>query len=693
MIYLQVLANGLMLGGLYAAIAVGFSLVWGVLNVINLLHGSFIVLGAYVGFFCYMLFGLHPFLAAPLPGLLFAIGYGLQGAIINRVIRAPVLMTLTLTFGLDLLLNNAMLVAFKADYRKVVLDPPLGSLFLGPVVLPIDRLAVMALALLLTYALYRLLRDSGMGRAIVAVRMDREAAALMGVSVLRVYAVTFGIGAVMAGRREPAGIDLSDVSPLNGIAYPRQSVRHLRARRARQRRRAPSLAVSLLGVVESFGSHCGSGRSMRSRFHSCCLSLPAVRPPPDSSASGAMNERRKSSFAARGSLALAACRWFGGNYALRFATIICDVCDARAVVEFHRRLRRISVVCDRGLLRARQLCLGDPAELRTADPRSRGRSVGWQPLPLPQLIGLAILRAKVTTSPSRAWSLVEVLRELVNISDRFDRRRHGAEPAGLDCECDATGAAFLLSRCSGGNSHSPRRIPGRPQPTRVCAAMHPAERGGRDHARRQCARCTRRQPLRFPRCSRRLAGGIYASWVHYIDPADVFDVLLSVKPLVMVLLGGLGTLLGPVIGAGVLLVLEEVVWRNFLTVHAAVLGLLIVALVLFMPDGILAIGRRRLPGAPDMTALLQLINVSRAFKGVHAIDDISLTVTAGEVVGLIGPNGAGKTTLVNVVTAVLPGNTPAACRSNGRDVTRLAPNAIARLGSPAPSRSCSRFRA
>ena len=69
MIYLQVLANGVMLGGLYACIAVGFSLVWGVLNVINLLHGSFIVLGAYVAFFAYKLVGLHPFLSAPLAGL------------------------------------------------------------------------------------------------------------------------------------------------------------------------------------------------------------------------------------------------------------------------------------------------------------------------------------------------------------------------------------------------------------------------------------------------------------------------------------------------------------------------------------------------------------------------------------------------------------------------------------------------
>jgi branched-chain amino acid transport system permease protein len=220
MIYFQVLANGLMLGGLYACIAVGFSLVWGVLNVINLLHGSFIVLGAYVAFFAYALFGLHPFIAAPLAGaLLFVLGYGLQGAIINRVVRAPVLMTLTLTFGLDLFLNNAMLVAFKADYRKVVLDPPLGSISLGPVFLPLDRVAVMALALILTLALYQLLRHSRIGRGIVAMRMDREAALLMGVDVMRMNAITFGIGAFMAGAAGSLLSIIYPISPLNSTLF------------------------------------------------------------------------------------------------------------------------------------------------------------------------------------------------------------------------------------------------------------------------------------------------------------------------------------------------------------------------------------------------------------------------------------------------------------------------------------------
>ncbi len=85
------------------------------------------------------------------------------------------------------------------------------------------------------------------------------------------------------------------------------------------------------------------------------------------------------------------------------------------------------------------------------------------------------------------------------------------------------------------------------------------------------------------------AGAFYASWVNYIEPGDVFDVLYSVKPIVMVLLGSAGTIAGPVLGAVLFLALEELVWRNFLHFHAGVLGLLVVALICFLPRGILAL--------------------------------------------------------------------------------------------------------
>lgn len=254
MIYLQILANGLVLGGLYACIAVGFSLVWGVLNVINILHGTFIVLGSYVAYFAYAYLGIHPFLSVVIAGcLLYAVGHAVQAGIINRVIAAPVLITLTLTFGLDLVLNNAMLVAFTADYRKINLANPLGSIEIGPIFLPGDRVAAMALALLLTILLYRLLRDSKIGRAIVAVRMDREAAALMGVDVKRINAITFGIGALMAGAAGALLSIIFPISPLNsslflGKAFVVCVLGGLGS--------VPGAMVGglVLGIVESFGA-------------------------------------------------------------------------------------------------------------------------------------------------------------------------------------------------------------------------------------------------------------------------------------------------------------------------------------------------------------------------------------------------------------------------------------------------------
>jgi branched-chain amino acid transport system permease protein len=95
------------------------------------------------------------------------------------------------------------------------------------------------------------------------------------------------------------------------------------------------------------------------------------------------------------------------------------------------------------------------------------------------------------------------------------------------------------------------------------------------------------------------AGGVYAAWVHYIDPSDVFDILYSVKPIVMALIGGLGSPLGVLIGAFVYLGLEEVVWRNYIQIHSGVLGVLIVILLLFLPHGLMSLLSRIVGWRPN----------------------------------------------------------------------------------------------
>jgi branched-chain amino acid transport system permease protein len=187
-----------------------------VLNVINILHGTFVVLGSYVAYYAHVHFGIHPFLSiVPAGAMLFVLGYALQAGIINRTMGAPVLTTLVLTFGLDLLLNNAVLLTFSADYRTVQLADPLGSVIVAGLVLPLERVYAMLLAIALTGVLYVILSRSRIGRAIVAVRMDSEAAALMGVRVRRIHAVTFAIGAMMAGA---AGSLLSLIFPISPLA-------------------------------------------------------------------------------------------------------------------------------------------------------------------------------------------------------------------------------------------------------------------------------------------------------------------------------------------------------------------------------------------------------------------------------------------------------------------------------------------
>jgi branched-chain amino acid transport system permease protein len=196
--HLQTLVNGIVLGALYASLAVGFSLVWGVLNIVNMLHGSLIILGGYITYFAWHSYGIHPLLALPAVALLmYGLGYITQLLIINRVVHQPVLVTMTLTFGLDLILYNFMTVYYTATPRRVTLD--LGATNIGGIAIPFDRLLGMVLALVLTGLLYVVMRRSRVGRAIVAVRMDSAAAALMGIKVNRIYAITFGIGALMAG--------------------------------------------------------------------------------------------------------------------------------------------------------------------------------------------------------------------------------------------------------------------------------------------------------------------------------------------------------------------------------------------------------------------------------------------------------------------------------------------------------------
>lgn len=217
---LQVLINGLLLGGIYAAVGVGFSLTWGVLNIINIAHGAMVMLGAYATFFLFSTFGMDPFLAIPFSALaLFGLGYLVQRVLINRVIPHGVFMTLVLTFGLSLLLIDLALIVFSGDYRSVNPSYAGAGFTFADTVVPYQRAGAFAVALVAVTGLQLFLGHTHLGRGIRATALNRQAAQLVGVDVLHIYAVTFGIGAAMAGVAGALLSMLVTITPVMGNVF------------------------------------------------------------------------------------------------------------------------------------------------------------------------------------------------------------------------------------------------------------------------------------------------------------------------------------------------------------------------------------------------------------------------------------------------------------------------------------------
>ncbi len=221
---LQQIVLGLLTGGVYVAVGIGFSLVWGILNIVNLAHGAFIVLGGYLTWLLFTQFGLDPFLSLPLDAvLLFAVGYLIQRGLINWVIRAPVFFTLLLTFGVNLALVNAVLILFTSDFRSVTPSYAGSGLELGDVRVPFIRLATLAVALLVAALVALVLNQTRVGAAILAVAANRDAAQLVGIDLRHVYALTFAIGAACAGVAGGLLSTVQAITPTAGEPYTLQA--------------------------------------------------------------------------------------------------------------------------------------------------------------------------------------------------------------------------------------------------------------------------------------------------------------------------------------------------------------------------------------------------------------------------------------------------------------------------------------
>jgi branched-chain amino acid transport system permease protein len=216
----QALVNALLTGGLYAAIAIGLSLVYGVTKVINAAHGAYIVLGGYLAWAAWSTWGVDPFTMIPVLMVLgFVVGYAVQRLLVNPVVKRNVLMTVAMTFGVDLILVTIILLAFGADLRLIRLDYASAGFDVLGARVPIVRLAIFGLAVAVALLLEFVIRRTQIGARIRAVSQDRPAAELLGIDVGHTYGVAHGLAAAVACGSGAMIATITPLQPFLGVSF------------------------------------------------------------------------------------------------------------------------------------------------------------------------------------------------------------------------------------------------------------------------------------------------------------------------------------------------------------------------------------------------------------------------------------------------------------------------------------------
>jgi branched-chain amino acid transport system permease protein len=187
--------NGLMTGAVYALIALGLTLIYGVLHIINFAHGALLTAAMFAAFFAHKLLGYDPYVAAiGLTPLFFLVGYGLQRWVIGPAAHGEDRNILLVTLGLAVVIENALLYAFRADTRTINLPYAFDTVEIGTAFIAVPRVIAFATVIVVALALWILMRFTRTGQAIRAVAKEKLGAELSGIDVAHIYAVTFGIG-------------------------------------------------------------------------------------------------------------------------------------------------------------------------------------------------------------------------------------------------------------------------------------------------------------------------------------------------------------------------------------------------------------------------------------------------------------------------------------------------------------------
>jgi branched-chain amino acid transport system permease protein len=197
---IQLTLNGILLGGIYAMISIGLTLIWGVMQIVNFAHGEYLMLGMYGTFWLFHLFGMDPYLSLLLVApMLFALGLLTHRLIIKPIIDAPHVAQIFATVGVSIVLQNLAQLLWKADYRSVRVDYGISNIKFSGIIISFPRLLAFLITLSLVVSLFLFLKKTYLGKALRATAENKRAAQLMGVNVNHMYYLALGIGNACVG--------------------------------------------------------------------------------------------------------------------------------------------------------------------------------------------------------------------------------------------------------------------------------------------------------------------------------------------------------------------------------------------------------------------------------------------------------------------------------------------------------------
>ncbi|MGN6703922.1 MAG: branched-chain amino acid ABC transporter permease [Burkholderiaceae bacterium] len=199
-ILLQTLASGLLIGLIYALVAIGLTIIFGVMDIVNFAHGEFLMFGMYSSFWLFSLYALDPMFTLPLTALfLFGLGVMVYKLVIRKIINAPMVSQLFTTFGLMLLFRGIAQFLWKPDFRTIDHSVVNGNVAIAGIQIGLPQVVAGVGAILVTAGIYLFITRTKVGAALEATAADKDAARLMGIDSQKMFALAWGLGAACAG--------------------------------------------------------------------------------------------------------------------------------------------------------------------------------------------------------------------------------------------------------------------------------------------------------------------------------------------------------------------------------------------------------------------------------------------------------------------------------------------------------------